>query len=272
MRCRFIIAGVGLAAVLGAGITVYAGWYDISATDQHLAPTYWLLDTGMRRSIKYRARGIAAPDLADPARIRDGAFLYRQHCLQCHGAPGVAPAPFALGMTPVPVPLVHTARSWTPAEMFWVVKEGIKMTGMPAWEFRMSEEDIWSVVALVQRLPYFSPDDYRRTAVPGLDAYEARASSDWEVSIRRGRIALQQYACVACHRIPGITGHEARVGPPLAGIASRTMLGGVLSNSPDNMVRWIREPQQASPLTAMPDLGVTERDARDMAAYLSTLR
>jgi len=50
------------------------------------------------------------------------------------------------------------------------------------------------------------------------------------------------------------------------------MLGGVLSNSPDNMVRWIREPQQASPLTAMPDLGVTERDARDMAAYLSTLR
>jgi len=58
-------------------------------------------------------------------------------------------------------------------------------------------------------------------AIPGLDAYEARASSDSEVSIRRGRIALQQYACVACHRIPGITGHEARVGPPLAGIASR---------------------------------------------------
>lgn len=124
----------------------------------------------------------------------------------------------------------------------------------------------------MQRLPYFSPDDYGRTAVPELDAHEARANPASEVSIKRGRIALQQYACVACHRIPGITGHEARVGPPLAGVASRTIVGGVLPNSPDNLVRWIREPQKVSPRTAMPDLGVTERDARDMAAYLSTLR
>ena len=88
----------------------------------------------------------------------------------------------------------------------------------------------------------------------------------------RGRIAIQQYACVACHQIPGVTGHGARVGPPLSGIASRTTLGGVLPNSPENMVRWIREPQKLSPLTAMPDLRVTERDARDMAAYLATLK
>jgi cytochrome c1 len=62
------------------------------------------------------------------------------------------------------------------------------------------------------------------------------------------------------------------VGPPLKGIASRLMLGGVLPNSEENMVRWIRFPQEVTPLTAMPDLGVTERDARDMAAYLATLK
>jgi cytochrome c1 len=62
------------------------------------------------------------------------------------------------------------------------------------------------------------------------------------------------------------------VGPPLKGIASRVMLGGVLPNSPANMVLWLRAPQQVAPLTAMPDLGVTERDARDIAAYLATLK
>lgn len=93
-----------------------------------------------------------------------------------------------------------------------------------------------------------------------------------EPDAKRGRTALQQYACVACHRVPGVTGPQAHVGPPLEGIASRKMLGGVLPNTAENMVRWIRAPQQAAPLTAMPALGVSERDARDIAAYLATLR
>ena len=257
-----------IAAALGATV-LYAGWYDISATDQHLAPTYWLLDTGMRRSIKYRARGIAAPDLADPARIRDGAFLYRQHCLQCHGAPGVAPAPFALGMTPVPVPLVHTARSWTPAEMFWVIKEGIKMTGMPAWKFRLGDEHIWAVVAYLPAMARMTPAQFAESRVfPPQDSEGASTQPNAE----RGVEAINQYACITCHEIPGIVGANAPVGPPLKGVASRVMLGGVLPNSPENLARWLRQPQHFAPLTAMPDLGVTERDARDIAAYLATLK
>ena len=161
----------------------------------------------------------AVPPLGAPKQIARGLALYRAHCVQCHGAPGVAPEPFSLGMTPLPAPLVQTGREWSAGEIFWVVKYGIKMTGMPAWEFRMSEDDIWSVVALVQRLPYFSPDGYRRTAAPELAPYQQRADANGDPSIERGRVALQQYACAACHRIPGITGAEARVGPPLAGIA-----------------------------------------------------
>lgn len=87
----------------------------------------------------------------------------------------------------------------------------------------------------------------------------------------RGRVALRQYACVTCHVIPGVTGADGLVGPPLNGVGSRHYVGGVLPNTPDNMMRWIRFPQDVSPLTAMPNLGVTERDARDMAAYLYTL-
>ncbi|HSK11346.1 MAG TPA: c-type cytochrome [Vicinamibacterales bacterium] len=87
----------------------------------------------------------------------------------------------------------------------------------------------------------------------------------------RGAVALRQYACSTCHVIPGIVGADALVGPPLNGIGSRKYLAGVLQNTPENMVHWIRYPQEAAPLSAMPDLGVTERDARDMVAYLYQL-
>lgn len=88
----------------------------------------------------------------------------------------------------------------------------------------------------------------------------------------RGRIALTQYACHACHMIPGVTGSEVYVGPPLAGLAKRPTIAGSIPNTPENLRAWIRGPQALDPATAMPDMGVPEQDARDMAAYLSTLK
>lgn len=89
---------------------------------------------------------------------------------------------------------------------------------------------------------------------------------------QRGQTALHQHACNACHVIPGVTGAQVHVGPPLAGIAQRQLLAGKLPNTPQNMVRWIRDPRSVEPWTAMPDLAVSERDAKDMTAYLATLR
>jgi len=88
----------------------------------------------------------------------------------------------------------------------------------------------------------------------------------------RGRLLLRQYGCGACHRIPGVAAADGNVGPPLDGIAKRVYLGGVLPNTPENMVRWIRAPRNFDPLTAMPDLQVSEPFAQDMAAYLYRLR
>jgi mono/diheme cytochrome c family protein len=271
MRTLAFLAAIALAAVCGTMAFVWSGFYDVSATDQHLPPTYWLMEKTMQRSVARRGDHIPVPPLDSPEQARRGFALYRMHCVQCHGAPGTAPEPFALGLTPLPAPLVQTAREWPPSRIFWVVKYGIKMTGMPAWEFRLSDEEIWSVVAALLRLPLLSPEDYRRIPVDRVEIRKDPAVTA-EANSERGRIALQQYACIACHEIRGITGPEARVGPPLTGVGSRLMLGGVLPNTPENMVRWIRAPQQHSPLTAMPDLGVTERDAVDIAAYLSTLK
>jgi mono/diheme cytochrome c family protein len=266
MRCLIVLAALGAAALAAGAITLYAGFYDISATDQHLAPTYRLLDIGMRESVKRRADELEVPELNDRER---GFAIYRDHCVQCHGAPGVAPQPFALGMTPTPANLAYTAAHWKPSELFWVTREGIKMTGMPAWKYRLSDEEIWATVAFLKRLPLLSPKDYAELKAPPHRRQEPQAGKP---DARRGQQAMNQYACVTCHRIPGVVGPNAPVGPPLAGIGARAMIAGRLPNTFGNMVRWLREPQAVDPLTAMPALGVSERDARDIAAYLATLK
>jgi cytochrome c len=84
----------------------------------------------------------------------------------------------------------------------------------------------------------------------------------------RGEIAIREYGCAACHTIAGISGSKAQVGPELAKFAARTYIAGVLPNSAQNLVRWIRDPPSVDPLTAMPNLNVSEASARDIASYL----
>jgi cytochrome c len=87
-----------------------------------------------------------------------------------------------------------------------------------------------------------------------------------------GKLLLRQFACGSCHVIPGVAAANGKVGPPLAGVASRVYLAGVLANTPESMASFIRSPQKADPKTAMPDMGVGEAHARDMVAYLYTLK
>lgn len=88
----------------------------------------------------------------------------------------------------------------------------------------------------------------------------------------RGSDLIEAYGCGACHTIPGVRGARGLVGPPLLWWSRRTFIAGELPNTPDNLVRWIRNPQQVEPRTAMPALGLSEQQARDVAAYLYTLR
>jgi cytochrome c len=89
---------------------------------------------------------------------------------------------------------------------------------------------------------------------------------------RAGRAAIRQYGCGNCHTIPGVTGARGIVGPPLTAWARRALIAGAVPNTPDQLMRWIQDPQSIEPGTAMPDLGVPEATARDIAAYLYTLR
>jgi mono/diheme cytochrome c family protein len=267
-----LVAAGGAAAL---GFAVYrAGWYDIGSTAQHLQPVYRFLEQGMRHSVRHHARDIPVPRLGEPAQVLRGAALYGEHCAQCHGGPGFAPAPHGMSMQPVPGPLVDASRHWQPRELYWITRHGIKMSGMPAWEARLGEADTWAVVAFVTRMPGLDARAFREmtAARPGREEAVAQAAAVTRGGVAgdaaRGKRVLPQYACHSCHLVPGITGSEAYVGRPLEGWAKRRLIAGTLPNTQDNLVRWIRNPQSVDPRAAMPAMGVSERDALDISAYL----
>lgn len=276
---RSLAVAIGAVVLFAAGILLGGGFYEVSAIRQHPSWIYWGLATGRNLLVGLYADDVQVPPdfepLADPA----GVALYQKHCTQCHGAPGVPPEDFALGLMPVPPPLVHSARTRSAAEIYWFIRHGLKMSGMPAWQGRMSEPDMWRITALVEAMPTLSPLEYAALVEASggpVDAVEplppdlippSVAAADPE----RGRIAMQTHACRSCHIIPGLVGAETHVGPPLETAGSRRYIAGVLRNTPANMVRWIMNPQGIDPLTAMPDLDVTLGEARDMAAYLYSI-
>jgi mono/diheme cytochrome c family protein len=160
---RTVIASLFIAAllaVLAAAAIIYAGVYDVAATAPHWRITTWLLETARTRSIKRQAAGIPVPTgLEDPSKLVIGVGHYAAHCAVCHGAPGVPKGDVARGLYPPPPDLAKTAPIYTPAELFWIVKHGIKMTGMPAWSDH-SDEELWATVAFLEKLPGMSERDY----------------------------------------------------------------------------------------------------------------
>ena len=276
-RARTIVATAAVLGLLGAAggaAFVLSGAYDISAVDQHTKPVYWVIEATMRRAVAVRAKDTPTPELTGADTIERGFVSYLRQCEQCHGGPGVSPHAAALGMMPAPAYLVPVAREWSAAEIHWVVKNGIKATGMPAWKHRMSDDDIWQVVAFIKhRLPYLTAVQYRDAAARLANAEPQRKAPEIRPGDpAAGRRALDQYACTTCHVIPRVTGATKHVGPPLGGIAGRSYIGGALANTHANMVRWLQSPPRVKPGTAMPDLGVSEQDAHDLAAYLATLK
>lgn len=129
--------------------------------------------------------------------------------------------------------------------------------------------------ALASRRPSAAVTLSRAVALAFLAAASvAVAGPVWQVlggNAQNGPKLIVAYGCAGCHTVPGVHGANGNVGPPLTGFGSRTYIAGMLRNSPANLIRWIRDPQGVVPGNAMPNMGVGEPDARDIAAYLYTL-
>ncbi|WP_455230830.1 c-type cytochrome [Geopseudomonas aromaticivorans] len=148
------------AAAIGAGV-IYAGLINVGADDPHLAGVHALLTTARERSIAVRARDIEVPDLNDAELIRAGAGNYHSMCIGCHLAPGVAPTELSQNLYPAPPNLAQIGANGNPSVAFWIIKHGIKATGMPAWGKSMGDEHIWGMVAFLQQLPSLDATQYR---------------------------------------------------------------------------------------------------------------
>jgi mono/diheme cytochrome c family protein len=162
MRCLLafiLVAALSLAAVIGF---VYSGWADVSATGTESAAVRWVLETTRRNAVARRAADIRVPDLSEPTLAASGASAFDEMCAGCHGAPGRKPMLGARYMDPKPPDLGEVARKRTPAELFWAIKHGIRMTAMPAWGPTHSDDQLWALVALVERLPELSEQGFRR--------------------------------------------------------------------------------------------------------------
>ena len=151
-KTLLVLGGLSAAAVFAAGGFVWSGVYNIAADDPHTRPVYALMDTMRERSIAVRAKKLhPPPNLDDPALIRQGAGNYNAMCMSCHLAPGMAETELSKGLYPAPPNL--SKQTVDAASAFWVIKHGIKASGMPAWGRSMQDDYIWNMVAFLQQLP-----------------------------------------------------------------------------------------------------------------------
>ena len=157
-RRWWLVAWSLLLLVAAVAVAIYAGLYNIAADVPHTQPVYWLLDTVRERSVTARAQNIAVPNnLNDANRISRGAGQYAEMCSGCHLAP--KRTEISQGLYPR-APELRRQTDLTPADQFWIVKHGVKMTGMPAWGITHDDELLWDVVAFVRKLPELTPEQY----------------------------------------------------------------------------------------------------------------
>jgi len=164
-RWIWLLGGVVLTlAMLGAGslMVVGEGLFDARASTPHDFVTAWATHTTMVNFMKRTAHDVHPPAAFTAAETVAGLHLYEQQCMECHGGPGVARAVWVQGMNPSPPFLLDASRRWSRGQLFWVVKNGVKMTGMPAWGLTEDDGRIWDLVAFLEAMPQMKPADFQK--------------------------------------------------------------------------------------------------------------
>jgi mono/diheme cytochrome c family protein len=164
LEWRSVVVGLLAAGVLGAigGLCfVESGAFDVSASIPHGPIIGWSVHTTMIRSVQRHGTAEPPKGAFAGAQVEEGFQEYRAHCTVCHGGPGVNRAKWVEGINPPPPYLIDAAHRWTPAELHFIIGNGVKMTAMPSWKLSLSDQQIWNMVAFLERLPAISPTQYR---------------------------------------------------------------------------------------------------------------
>ncbi|MEN6336494.1 MAG: cytochrome c [Phycisphaerales bacterium] len=155
-----VISVLGVLAVqaIVLVIVLYSGLYNVAASRPHAKVVRWFLGTMMDRSVERHARGVRPPGQAS---VEEGASHYSRMCVLCHGGPGVERSEIGQGLNPRPPDLMRSMTDWSPEQAYWIIKNGVKMTGMPAFGATRTEEQLWALAYFAKRLPQCSPAQYQ---------------------------------------------------------------------------------------------------------------
>jgi cytochrome c553 len=148
-------------------IVTWIGFFNVGASSGHWKITEWFLHFAMRSAVRTYALAVEVPDELPRDAIQPAAGHFARGCAICHGAPGEARSPAALKMLPQPPDLAHTVGEWTDAQLFRIVKHGVRFTGMPAWPTQDRDDEVWAMVAFLRELPSLDRDAYRDLAYGG---------------------------------------------------------------------------------------------------------
>ena len=171
MRLGTFLALVGFLAIvaaIAAGVYFFGGFYSVAGTAEEPAFVKWLLFKVRMASVRQHALEKPPMSLDDAAVVQAGARAFKERgCINCHGAPGENWAKFSEGMRPDPPDLKEVAPERSPEELFWVIKNGINMTGMPSFGMiEVPDREIWTIAAFVKKLPTISEADFKTWTAP----------------------------------------------------------------------------------------------------------
>ncbi|WP_163269893.1 c-type cytochrome [Chelativorans alearense] len=208
VRINWKYIAIGLAVLPFAAVFVaWLGFFNIGAASGHWRITELFLQLAMRSAVRTYAIGIEEPEAFDRGAILPAAGHFARGCATCHGAPGEPRPAMVKAMLPRPPRLERAVHAWDDAQLFRIVKRGIRFTGMPAWPTQMRDDEVWGMVAFLRRLPDLDPEEYRNLAYG--PAKRSRASGF------NGSFDAALAGCARCHGMDGL-GRSAFV-PVIAG-------------------------------------------------------
>jgi cytochrome c553 len=230
-------AVTGAALALGAFLFAASGIYNVAAGRGHFHVTALFLEFAMRRSVATHSLFITEPDLGDPDLIRLGAGHFHGGCAPCHGAPGEPRNPIALGMLPPPPDLAESVAPWSTPELFWIVKNGLKYTGMPAWPAQQRDDEVWAVIAFLRQLPTMGEAAYRTLALGNAEPLQRSARELVRLGSRGDAIST----CARCHDDESAP-TTSRFTPILAGQPARFITEALRSYASGSRPSGIMQP------------------------------
>lgn len=163
MKTLYTVIGTLAILIIAFFAYIFSGYYDPSSLTKHNGLTVWAIKTTLNHSIKKRAGDIQVPsNLKDSSAIHTGFEHYNEMCVGCHGAPGIEPSEAAKGLYPAPPLIYKFADQMSPKTAFWIIKYGVKMTGMPAFKPTHPDDKIWDMTAFItQKLGKMTPAEYK---------------------------------------------------------------------------------------------------------------